>query len=47
MLYCVNTVKGYLRKGTILLALKDLVKAIQVYEKVLELDPENLVRSPT
>jgi hypothetical protein len=36
------TVKGYLRKGAILLALKEPVKAVQVYEKVLEMDPENL-----
>jgi stress-induced-phosphoprotein 1 len=35
-------IKGYLRKGAILLALKEPVKAVQVYEKVLEMDPENL-----
>ncbi|XP_062502181.1 stress-induced-phosphoprotein 1-like [Corticium candelabrum] len=34
-------VKGYMRKGAILLALKEPVKAMQAYEKALEIDPEN------
>ena len=41
------TVKGYMRKGAILLALKEPVKAMQAYEKALEIDPENQVRSRT
>jgi len=34
-------IKGYLRKGKILLVLKEANKALSCYEKALELDPQN------
>ena len=37
------TVKGHLRKGQALLALKDTVKAMESYRRALDLDPNNAV----
>lgn len=36
-----NFVKGYVRKGHALLALRDTVKAMHAFQKALELDPNN------
>ena len=36
-------VKGYIRKGHALLALKDTVKAMQAFQAALEIDPNNAV----
>jgi tetratricopeptide (TPR) repeat protein len=36
-----HSVKGYLRKGGLHLALKDTVKANDAYQKALDLDPSN------
>lgn len=37
-----SSVKGYIRKGQALLALKETAKAIQAFQKALELDPNSL-----
>ena len=34
-------VKGYLRKGQALIGMKELTRAQQAYQKVLEIDPNN------
>ena len=48
--HCYNThmwtilcclVKGYLRKGQALIGMKELTRAQQAYQKVLEIDPNN------
>ena len=36
-------VKGYLRKGAILTAMKEHTKAAQCFTKALEIDPNNAV----
>ena len=41
-----SPVKGYIRKGTALLGMKDTVKALHAYERALELDPNNSVSPP-
>ena len=42
-MYLSHPVKGYVRKGNALLALKDTVRAMQAFEKALEIDPNNAV----
>ena len=37
------SVKGYLRKGAILTAMKEHTKAAQCFTKALEIDPNNAV----
>ena len=39
-IFCI-VVKGYIRKGTILTAMKQQSKATQAFEKALELEPES------
>jgi predicted negative regulator of RcsB-dependent stress response len=38
-------VKGYTRKGSVLFALKKYMDARNAYEKALEVDPDNKVRT--
>lgn len=38
-------VKGYLRKGSILLAMKEPTKASSAYQKALEIDPNSEART--
>ncbi len=39
-----HTVKGHIRKGYALLAMRDTVKAMQAFQRALELDPNHAVR---
>lgn len=42
-MFLIWTVKGYLRKGSILLAMKEPTKASSAYQKALEIDPNSEV----
>ena len=37
------SVRGWIRKGNALLALKDTMRAMQAFQKALDLDPNNTV----
>jgi len=39
----ISLVKGYLRKGQALIGMKELDRAQQAYQKVLDIDPNNSV----
>ena len=43
--YFILLVKGYLRKATNLMAMKDLTRASEVYQKAIDIDPQCQVRS--